>query len=43
MVYSSCQAWRDAYPPEVALSRGTLFSELDLPFEGSKNKRGCML
>ena len=43
MVYSPCQAWRDAYPPEVALSRGTLFSELDLPFEGSKNKRGCSL
>lgn len=43
MVYSPCQAWRDAYPPDVALSRGTLFSELDLPFEGSKNKRGCLL
>lgn len=43
MVYSPCQAWRDAYPPDVALSRGTLFSELDLPFEGSKNKRGCSL
>ena len=42
MVYSPCQAWRDAYPPDVALSRGTLFSELDLPFEGSKCKRGCM-
>ena len=43
MVYSPCQAWRDAYPPEVALSRGTLFSELDLPFDGAKNKRGCIL
>ena len=42
MVYSPCQAWRDAYSPEVALSRGTLFSELDLPFEASKCKRGCM-
>ena len=42
MVYSPCQAWRDAYPPDVALSRGTLFSELDLPFEGGKCKRGCM-
>ena len=42
MVYSPCQAWRDAYPPEVALSRGTLFSELDLPFDGGKTRRGCM-
>ena len=42
MVYSPCQAWRDVYAPEVALGRGTLFSELDLPFEGGKIKRGCM-
>jgi len=42
MVYSPCQAWRDAYPPDVALNRGTLFSELDLPLEASKCKRGCM-
>ena len=42
MVYSPCQAWRDAYPPDVALSRGTLFSELDLPFEGGNCKWGCM-
>ena len=43
MVYSPCQAWRDAYTPEVALSRGTLFAELDLPFEGGNCKRGCAL
>jgi hypothetical protein len=42
MVYSPCQAWRDAYPPDVALSRGTLFSELDLPLEAPKCKRGCL-
>lgn len=42
MVYSPCQAWRDAYTPDVALSRGTLFAELDLPFEPSNRKRGCM-
>ncbi len=42
MVYSPCQAWRDAYAPDVALSRGTLFSELDLPFEPAKNRKGCM-
>ncbi len=42
MVYSPCQAWRDAYAPDVALARGTLFSELDLPFEPTGCKRGCM-
>ena len=42
MVYSPCQAWRGAYTPDVALERGTLFSELDLPFEES-HKRGCVL
>ncbi len=42
MVYSPCQAWRDAYTPDVALCRGTLFSELDLPFEGKMSKRGCL-
>ena len=42
MVYSPCQAWRDAYSPDVALSRGTLFSELDLPLEAPKCKRGCL-
>ncbi len=42
MVYSPCQAWRDAYAPDVALCRGTLFSELDLPFEGKMAKRGCL-
>ena len=41
MVYSPCQAWRDAYAPDVALDRGTLFSELDLPFNGGSAKRGC--
>ena len=42
MVYSPCQAWRDAYAPDVALKRGTLFAALDLPFEAANNKRGCM-
>lgn len=40
MVYSPYQEWRDAYTPEVALTRGTLFAELDLPFEGDKRKGG---
>ena len=42
MVYSPCQAWRDAYAHDVALSRGTMFAELDLPFEAAGHKRGCM-
>ncbi len=42
MVFSPCQAWRNAYAPDVALCRGTLFAELDLPFEPSKGRRGCM-
>jgi len=33
MVYSPYQIFRDVYPADVALDRGTLFSELDLPFE----------
>ncbi len=40
MVYSPCQAWRGAYTPDVALDRGTLFSELDLPFEPKKSRKG---
>ena len=42
MVYSPCQAWRGAYTPDVALQRGTLFSELDLPFEGANRRKGCV-
>lgn len=36
MVYSPLQCFSDLYDEEMALSRGTLFSELDLPFEGRK-------
>jgi hypothetical protein len=32
MVYAPCQSFRGLYDPATALSRGTLFSELDLPF-----------
>ncbi|MGM9644210.1 MAG: spore coat associated protein CotJA [Eubacteriales bacterium] len=42
MVYSPCQSWREVYAPDVALARGTMFSELDLPFEPSKFRKGCM-
>ena len=39
MVYSPVQIWREIYSPETALSRGTLFRELDKPW-GVENKRG---
>ncbi len=34
MVYSPKQEWQELYSMENALSRGTLFRELDKPFEG---------
>ena len=39
MVYAPCQAFRGLYDPQNALSRGTLFSELDLPL----GRRECGL
>ena len=39
MVYAPCQTFRGLYDPETALSRGTLFTELDLPL----GKEGCGL
>lgn len=41
MVYAPCQAFKELYDPEVALSRGTLFSELDLPLEVAGGRGGC--
>jgi hypothetical protein len=35
MVYSPCQVFRGLYDPDTALSRGTLFGELDLPLGGA--------
>lgn len=32
MAYVPWQQWRQTYPMEQALSRGTIFPELDLPF-----------
>ena len=41
-VYSPIQIWRNLYDPDEALKRGTLFKELDLPFErGDKSGGGC--
>lgn len=34
MAYSPTQAWRCLYAPDKALHAGTLFAELDKPFEG---------
>ncbi|MBQ3527992.1 MAG: spore coat associated protein CotJA [Clostridia bacterium] len=32
MVYSPVQSWKDLYDPNTALTQGTIFKELDLPF-----------
>ena len=41
MVYSPYQEWRETYTPDVALCRGTLFAELDLPLESINFRKGC--
>ena len=44
MVYAPCQIFRALYDPATALNRGTLFTELDLPFgstEGAFTAEGC--
>lgn len=38
MVYVPCQSFRALYDPATALDRGTLFTELDLPWGGTD---GC--
>ena len=43
MVYSPIQEFHELYSPEKALERGTLFLELDLPFEGGNSKKGGCL
>lgn len=41
-VYAPLQEFEGLYDPATALSRGTLFEALDLPFEGkSITKGGC--
>ena len=34
MAYTPMQQWKATYSAEKGLSRGTIFPELDLPFEG---------
>ena len=41
MMFAPYQKWRNIYTSEVALERGTLFGELDLPLESANRKRGC--
>lgn len=36
MVYAPCQLYHALYDPATALSRGTLFCELDLPLGGAQ-------
>ena len=36
MVYAPIQPWRNVYEPQIALSRGTMFRELDMPFYGDR-------
>ena len=36
MCYVPMQEWTEAYDPDVALNRGTLFPALDKPFLGEK-------
>ena len=39
-VYAPLQAFRDLYDRETALHKGTVFSELDLPFMGQTVTKG---
>lgn len=34
MAYTPMQQWKTTYSPSAALDAGTVFPELDLPFEG---------
>lgn len=39
MAYVPFQQWGDTYDDDKALSRGTLFPDLDLPFSGGGDRR----
>ena len=36
MAYTPMQQWKTTYSPEQALNAGTVFPELDLPFQGGR-------
>lgn len=41
MAYVPMQKWRKIYSNDVALNRGTIFEELDLPFMGRGGEERC--
>ena len=41
MVYSPLQCWQKLYDAEIGLSKGTIFAELDLPFEATSKGGKC--
>ena len=41
MVYGIKQQFVSLYDPETGLAKGTVFSELDLPFKASEGGRKC--
>ena len=43
MVYAVKQAWQSIYDPEIALLNGTIFEQLNKPFEmsGCSTNNGC--
>ena len=38
MAYVPTQCWQDLYQPEDGICRGTIFRQLDLPFEGGAHQ-----
>ena len=41
-MFAPLQEWRSVYEPELGMSRGTIFKELDLPFVcGDRRGGGC--
>ena len=43
MVYSPYQHWRNLYDEVDGFARGTIFRELDKPFEAYGNRGGCCI
>lgn len=39
MAYVPYQKWRNVYNADVALERGTIFAELDMPFLGRRTDK----
>lgn len=38
MAYIPMQKFKELYPPEIAYTKGTVFKELSLPFEGREQR-----